>query len=197
MRRRPAVLAALAASVALAACGGDAEHEFAGYEVVPAPQVGDVTLPDLANGGAEFTMRAPADGLLLVYFGYTNCPLECPTTLGDVGVIERALALDEPGVDDRIEVAMVSIDPARDLPVLADYVAGFVPDGHALGTDDDPVLRAAANAFGASYTVVNDQVAHSTHLYAVDDTGTNVMQWTFPTDRDALQADIAALLDDA
>lgn len=191
MRR---LLAPVVAAALLTACGGDEPHQFAGYDVQPEPQVGDVTLPDLAAGGADFTMRAPADGLLLVYFGYTNCPLECPTTLGDVAVIEQALALDEPGIDDRIEVAMVSIDPARDLPVLADYVTGFVPDGHALGTADDVVLSAAANAFGASYVVVDDQVSHSTQLYAVDDTGTNVMQWTFPTPRDALQADIAALL---
>ena len=194
MTRRLNALAALAAAAALAACGSD-PHEYAGYNVQPQPQVGTVALPDLARDGSEFTMRAPDDGLLLVYFGYTNCPLECPTTLGDVAVVERALALDEPGVDDRIEVAMVSIDPARDLPVLAEYVAGFVPDGHALGTSDDTALRAAADAFGASYVVVNDQVSHSTHLYAVDDTGTSVMQWTFPTELDALQADIAALLD--
>jgi protein SCO1/2 len=195
VRRPLTALATVAALVTLTACGGDEPHEFVGYNVQPEPQVGAVTLPDLAADGAEFTMRAPADGLLLVYFGYTNCPLECPTTLGDLAVIEQALALDEPGVDDRIEIAMVSIDPARDLPVLADYVAGFVPGGHALGTDDDTVLRAAADAFGVSYMVVNDQVSHSTHLYAVDDTGASVMQWTFPTERDALQADIAALLD--
>ncbi|HWL45288.1 MAG TPA: SCO family protein [Ilumatobacter sp.] len=184
---------ALAALGLLAGCGSD-PHEFAGLTVEPLPQVGDVTLPDLANGGAPFTMRAPDGGLLLVYFGYTNCPFECPTTLGDVSLIERALAVDDPGIDQRIELAMVTVDPARDLPVLADYVTGFVADGHALGTDDDTVLRAAADAFLVSYQVAGEQVAHSTHLYAVDDTGANVMVWTFPTDRDALQADIKALL---
>lgn len=188
--------AAVAAVVMLAGCGGE-PHEYAGYAIAPAPDVGDIVLPDLAADGAPFPMRAPADGLLFVYFGYTNCPLECPTTLGDVAVVERALALDEPGVDDRIEVAMVTVDPARDLPVLAEYVAGFVPDGHALGTDDDTVLRAAAATFLADYEVQGDRVGHSTHLYAVDDTGTNVMTWTFPTERDALEADVRALLDES
>lgn len=190
--RRLAV-AALAA-LTLTACGGTA-HEYAGYAIEPFPVVGGVSLPDLAEGGADFAFRGPPDGLLLVYFGYTNCPLECPTTLGDLGVSERALELDDPGIGDRIDVALVTVDPARDLPVAADYVHGFVPDGHALGTDDDSVLRTAADAFGVSYQVNGDLVSHSTHLYAVDDQGQVVMTWTFPTEQPALQADIAALLD--
>lgn len=186
MSRRLAVAVGLAA-LALAACGGG-EHEFAGYALEPAPQVGAVTLPDLAAGGADFTMRAPDDGLLLVYFGYTNCPMECPTTLGDAALVIDA-------VDDPVELAMVTVDPARDLPVLADYVAGFVADGHALGTDDPARLRAAADAFGVTYQVRDDQVAHSTHLYAVDDSGAVVMTWTFPTELKALEADVKELLD--
>ncbi len=189
------IAAAVAVIAAASACGSD-PHEYAGYALEPAPQVGEIVLPDLAAGGEPFAMRAPEGGLLFVYFGYTNCPLECPTTLGDVAVVERALALDEPDVADRIEVAMVTIDPARDLPVLADYVTGFVDDGHALGTDDDAVLRTAAQAFLADYEVRGERVGHSTHLYAVDDTGTNVMTWTFPTERDALEADVRALLDE-
>lgn len=190
MRR---LLAVAAAAATFAACGSD-PHEYVGVTYNPPVQVGDVRLPDLTADGAEFTMRGPDDGLLFVYFGYTNCPLECPTTLGDVGAIERALSLDDPGIADRIDLAMVTIDPARDLPVLADYVTGFVPDAHALGTADDDVLDAAATKFGVTYQVQGEQVAHTTHLFAVDDTGTNVMIWTFPTDRNALQADIQALL---
>lgn len=189
---RRLVLAA-AAVTALAACGSD-PHEYVGVTPRPAAEVGDVSLPELTAGGGEFAMRGPDDGLLFVYFGYTNCPLECPTTLGDIGAIERALSLDDPGIADRIDVAMVTIDPARDLPVLADYVAGFVPDAHALGTADDGALEQAATKFGVTYQVSGGQVAHTTHLFAVDDTGTNVMIWTFPTDRNALQADIEALL---
>lgn len=191
-RARAAAVAAVATAV-LAACGSD-PHEFAGYALDPLPEVGEVTLPDLADGGAPFTMQAPADGLLLVYFGYTNCPLECPTTLTDVALVEQAIALDDPGAAKRIEVAMVSVDPDRDLPVLADYVRGFVPDGHALGTADETELARAAKPFGVSYLVRGDQVSHSTHLYAVDEAGVNVMQWTFPTEPAALEADVRELL---
>lgn len=175
-----------AGALVLAACGGG-EHEYTGYPIEPAPQVSAVSLPDLAAGGEAFAFAAPADGLLLVYFGYTNCPHECPTTLTDASAVQAELG-------EQVEVAMVSVDPARDLPVLADYVTGFVPAGHALGTDDQAVLREAADAFGVTYQVQGDQVAHSTQLYAVDDAGRVVMAWTFPTAPADLEADVRALL---
>jgi len=183
---RRAVAAVALATVALGACGGG-QHEFTGYEVQPAPEVGNVTLPDLADGGEDFVFRASTDGLLLVYFGYMNCPHECPTTMTDAAAVQADLG-------DQVEVAMVTVDPGRDLAGLADYVGGFTATGHALGTDDPSRLRAAADAFGVTYQVQNDQVAHSTHLYGVDDTGTVVMTWTFPTPLDALRADVKALL---
>jgi protein SCO1/2 len=190
MRRLAALAVAL---LALGACGSD-PHEFAGHRTEPAPQVGGTALPDLADGGAEFAFRAQPGELLLVYFGYTNCPDACPATLGDTAIAEREIDLDTPGAAERIDVAMVTVDPERDLPVVADYVAAFHADGHALGTDDPAALRAAAVAFGASYEVAGDEVAHSDHLYAVDDTGTVVMTWTWPTPLDALTADLRELL---
>jgi len=183
-------LAALAAAaLVLGACGGGS-HEYAGYTFDPPQQVGAVTLPDLTADGEAFTMRAPADGLLLVYFGYTNCPMECPTTMADA-----ALVIDQVATDDQpVELAMVTVDPDRDLAGLADYVTAFEPGAHALGTDDTAALRTAADAFGVTYQVRDDQVAHSTHLYAVDAAGTVVMVWTFPTEQPALAADVKALL---
>ena len=182
--------------LALAACGSE-PHQFAGHRSEPAPQVGGLALPDLANDGAEFAMRAQPGELLLVYFGYTNCPDACPATLGDTAIAEQQIDLDSPGAAERIDVAMVTVDPDRDLPVVADYVTAFHADGHALGTDDPAALRATAEAFGASYEVVGDQVGHSTHLYAVDDTGTVVMTWVWPTELPALTADLGELLVDA
>lgn len=195
MNRALAATAAVAI-VALAACGSD-PHEFAGYQMEPAPQVGDVTLPDLADGGRPFALRAEPGELLLVYFGYTNCPDACPTTLTDTSIAERQIEVDSPGAADRIDMAMITVDPDRDLDVLADYVQGFHEDGHALGTDDPAALAAAAQPFGVTYLVNGAEVSHSTHLYAVDDTGTVVMTWTWPTELDALTADLKELLKDA
>jgi len=210
MRRR--LVAALAAATLLAACGGEA-RELSGYRREPAPQVGAVTLPDLAAGGAPFPLRARPGGLLLVYFGYTNCPDACPTTLADTALAEQRLDADDPGAADRIDMAMITVDPARDLPVIADYLRGFHPDGHALGTDDPQALADAAAPFGASYQVVaageattagtahdhatepgEPTVAHSTELYAVDEGGTVVLTWPWPTPLGELTEDLRTLL---
>jgi protein SCO1/2 len=180
--------------IALASCGGEA-RQLAGYSVEPVPAVGDIVLPDLTNDGADFALRADAGKVLVVYFGYTNCPDFCPNTLTNVKLARQQL--DDPAA---LEMAMVTVDPARDLPTLAGYVTGFIPDAHALGTTDDSQLAQAASAFGVSYEVSTDsngqpEVAHTTLLYAVDDTGHVVLAWPFGVSIDDLAADIDQLLD--
>ena len=150
-------------------------------------------------------MRAEPDGLLLVYFGYTNCPDFCPTTMSDVKLARARL--DEP---ERVSVAMVTVDPDRDFVVdpercadeivLACYVTSFVDDAHALGTDDPALLSAAAAPFGAAYNVTQNgdevQVDHTTSLYAVDDAGRLVLTWQFGVSIDDLASDMEQLLEE-
>jgi protein SCO1/2 len=180
--------------LALASCGGES-RQLAGYSVEPVPAVGDIALPDLSNDGAEFALRADTGKILVVYFGYTNCPDFCPNTMTNVKLARQQL--DDPA---KLEMAMVTVDPARDLGTLASYVTSFIPDAHALGTADDGELARAASAFGVSYDVSTDsngepEVAHTTLLYAVDDTGHVVLAWPFGVSIDDLAADIDQLLD--
>ncbi len=197
--RRRWLASAVSTMLVLTACGGGNERELAGYRREPAPRVGDLTLPDLSNGGADFALRADPDQLLVVYFGYTNCPDFCPTTMSDLRLALRRLD----GRDaDRVDVAMVTIDPERDLPVLAGYIASFFDDGHALGTEDESQLQTVAAPFGVGYEVTRDEsgevvdVAHSTSLYAIDDNGDLVLTWQFGVAIDDLAADLAWLLDE-
>ena len=194
---RRTITAGLVAFVALtlAACGGAGARELAGYDVEPLPAVGDITLPDLTNDSAAFPLRADPGKILLVYFGYTNCPDFCPNTMANIKLARQKL--DDPS---KLEMAMVTVDPGRDLPTLASYVTGFISDGHALGTDDDAVLRQAASAFGVSYEVSTDssgktEVAHTTLLYAVDSAGHVVLAWPFGVSIDDLANDVDYLLD--
>ena len=64
----------------LAACGGD-DRELVGLTRDPEPQVDAVALPDVSHGGAPFEFRAAGGRAAVVYFGYTNCPDVCPTTM--------------------------------------------------------------------------------------------------------------------
>lgn len=191
-RRLLALVVATAAFAALSA--GCSTREFAGFVREPAPDVSALSLPDTSTGD-DLTLRAQTGGLLMVYFGYTNCPDYCPTTMS-----ELKIALRRAGDPATVDVAMVTVDPDRDGPILADYVGSFFPGGHALVTYDDALLAEVAAPFGASYLVSTDddgsvEVAHSTALYAVDDTGRLVMTWPFGIDIDEMAADIEDLLD--
>lgn len=183
-------------SAADGAAGGEQVDTYSGYTVDPPPEVGDVSVPR-ADGSGDFVMAAEAGGLDIVYFGYTFCPDVCPTTMADV---RKALAELPDDEAERVQVAMVTIDPARDTAELLDgYVTNFVPDGVALRTDDDAALRAVTDAFGADYSVeTNDEgeveVGHTAELYAVDDAGTIVMQWPFGTDYQSIARDLRSLL---
>lgn len=154
--------------------------------------VGDIALPDASRNGTPFALRAGTDGMLIVYFGFTSCPDVCPTTLADVKSALSGLA----DAHDRVAVAMVTVDPERDLDATLDsYLRFFVPGGHALRTADDDLLRAAADAFGADYDVVTSsdgtvEVTHTAYLYGVDDAGSIAIVWPFGAEPDRIRSDI-------
>jgi protein SCO1/2 len=175
---------------------GCSDPTLAGMVREPPPAVSEISLPDMAAGGEKFTTTAAPGGLLLVYFGYTNCPDICPTTMAD---LRKALTDLGDGVE-RIEVAMITVDPERDIPDrLVAYIQSFFDDGHALRTEDPAELRTAAEAFGVSYEVTTGEsgvteVAHSAFLFAVDATGHIVVQWPFGTTWQDIRDDLDKLL---
>jgi protein SCO1/2 len=191
--------AAAAVVLAAAACGDDGdEAALRGIERLPIPDVSEPTLPDATADGADFSFVADDGEILLVYFGYTSCPDVCPTTLADVRTALRELPEDDA---ERVDLAMVTIDPAVDTgELLTGYVQTFVPDAHALVTTDDDRLRAAADTFGADYGVATDddgepEVFHTGFLYGVDDEGRLVVTWSFGTPPDDYVNDLGILLD--
>ncbi|MEZ5282716.1 MAG: SCO family protein [Acidimicrobiales bacterium] len=195
--RSAALAAVVAVSLVLAACGGD-EHTFAGYERTPTPNVADLSLPSVEADGSQtpFNFVAEEGGLLLVYFGYTRCPDVCPTTLADVRQALRDIGDDA----DRVDLAMVSIDPLVDTPeILTNYVRSFVDGSVALRSEDEAVLRPVANGFGADYGTTevdgDSEVFHTASLYAIDDRGDMVLIWSFGTPASGIAADLEHLLD--
>ena len=185
MAERRSLAAAAVAAVAvltLVACGsgdsvdGDdaapttvvdgAERVLAGIVRDPAPAVDATTLPSLTNAGEDVAFRADPGGLQAVYFGYTNCPDVCPTTMADWTVALRRLP---PEIAEQVSTVMVTVDPERDNDILTGYVQSFVPDAEAAGTLDADRLAAAAGPFGVSYDVTTDdegdiEVSHSGFL---------------------------------
>jgi protein SCO1 len=162
----------------------------------------DVTDPALRGSlplGADgrVTLVAPDRGVLLVYFGFLNCPDICPTTLADV---RSALGQLDATAIERIELAFITVDPARDGPTeLAAYLRHFSPRFHALREPGAP-LDSALDAFLASARITEADdgtidVSHTAVLYAVDDRGLVLVEWPFGTSARALADDLRVLLD--
>lgn len=209
--RRRIVGLACAAVLALAACGSDeprtastdasapattGERVLAGIVRDPAPSVDANPVPSLTNPGTDVVFRGEPGGYQAVYFGYTNCPDVCPTTMADWTIALRRLPED---ISSRIDTVMVTVDPERDNELLTGYVQSFVPDAEAAGTLDPDVLAAAAEPFGASYSVTTDddgdvEVAHSGFLYFVDDQGKLLVTWPFGISSQDMAADVEQLV---
>jgi protein SCO1/2 len=148
-RRRPraAALASAVAALLLAGCGGSASgsqspstgHEhgsapavvqgaddtYAGLDLAEPYRRPTFTLTDTDGAAYDFrqqTARRPT----LLYFGYTQCPDVCPTTLADIAVALRGM---DPAVAQRVQVVFVTTDPKTDTPaVLGEYLRRFDAD---------------------------------------------------------------------
>jgi len=134
LTRRP-FLAALA--LLLAACGAGAPH-FEGSDVTGASFGHDFSLTDSA--GHTRTLADYRGKAVALFFGYTQCPDVCPTTLAALAEAMKKLGPDA----DRVQVLFVTVDPARDTPaLLAEYVASFHPRLLGLSGSEAEVAAAA------------------------------------------------------
>ena len=146
--------------------------------------------------GAPIDLATFGGDLVLIYFGYTNCPDVCPTTLSQV-----ARALDELGDDaERVHVMMISVDPERDeLTMLGDYVRSFDPSFIGASGEFDDVER-VASTYGVDFAAEETSpdgaydVDHSATLMGVDGDGRLRIVWPALLDVDALAADLRELL---
>ncbi len=85
--------------------------------------------------------------VVVLFFGYTQCPDICPTTLADLAHVLRLLGQDVV----RVQVLFATLDPQRDTPeLLAKFVPAFHPSFLALYGDEQTTDQ-AARAFGVSY----------------------------------------------
>src|SRR6266498_1841108 len=81
---------------------------FRGAVITPPWHAPEVHLTD--QNGQPFKMSSQRGKVVLLYFGYVNCPDECPLTLAHTKLARESLG--ERAMD--VQVVMVSTDPARD-----------------------------------------------------------------------------------
>jgi protein SCO1/2 len=154
----------------VASCGSQ-KPAFQNIDITGANFGRDFSLTD-QNGVprklADFRGKA-----VVIFFGYTQCPDVCPTTLADLASAMQALGAES----DRVQVLFVTIDPERDTPqVLASYVPNF--DKRFLGLYGDAAATAnTAREFKVFYQKVDGPTPtsytmdHSAGSYVFDPEG--------------------------
>jgi protein SCO1/2 len=166
MRRRQCLL--LAAALPLAACdrlgslgSPSSAGGFQGIDITGADYAKELALPDIdgrARSLAEFRGKA-----VVVFFGFTQCPDVCPTTLAELAALRKQLG----PLGERLQTVFVTVDPERDTPeLLRRYVAAFDPGAAVLRGTPEATL-AFAKSFKVFYQKVPGKEAGS---YSVDHT---------------------------
>jgi protein SCO1 len=170
MRRRqtrlPGGFASLAFVVTLlsVSCWADDESPFYASKLGATKPAPDFTLTD--QNGRPFSSASLRGSLVLLSFGFTHCPNNCPTTLANVANIYRALS---PADQKQLQVMFVTVDPQRDTPaVLRNYVNFFDP--HFIGlTGRTDQIKDVAKA----YAIDADEysLGHTTGVFLLSRNG--------------------------
>ena len=186
---------ALAASTAglLAACG-ESRPQFSSIDLTGADYAKDFRLPD--QDGKIRSLQDFRGKVVVVFFGYTQCPDVCPTTLTELAQVKKLLGPD----GDKLQVVLVTVDPQRDTPeVLKGYLANFDPAFIALrGTPEQ--LAAVAKDFKVFYkktegkTPTSYSMDHSAASYVYDTRGRLRLYTRYGNGAPALASDIKLLL---
>ena len=155
-------------TLVLSACGPQ-QFQFRSTDVTGAEFGRDFSLRD-----ADGKVRTLADfrgKLVMIFFGFTQCPAVCPTALLNAAEVKRALGSD----GDRVQVLFITLDPERDTPeLLRQYATAFDPGFVGLYADLEGTRRVAQEfrvfyqkvPTGGSYTI-----DHSALTYVYDAQG--------------------------
>jgi len=160
--------------------------------MAPARALPDFSLID--QEGRPFGPERLKGRWSLVFFGYTNCPDFCPTTLATLAAMEKRLRSDHAAVSP--QVIFVSVDAKRDTPAqLAKYVPYFDPEFIGVTAPDQSTLEAFAARLGVAVVLTPQPdggytVDHSAAIFVVDPDGKLAAVLTGPFSASALQTDI-------
>jgi protein SCO1/2 len=188
------LLATVLAAALLAGCG-PGKPSFKSVDVTGADFGRELKLTD--HTGKPRTLTDFQGKVVVVFFGFTQCPDVCPTTLVEMKAVKEKLGKD----GERVQVLFVTVDPERDTPeLLAKYVPAFDPTFIGLYGDAEATAR-TAKEFKVFYKKVpgssptNYSVDHTAALYIYDPSGRLRLFAKHAQGADALAYDIKLLLD--
>jgi len=142
----------------LSACS-EPKQNFNAVDITGADYAKDFALKD--TDGKVRTMADFKGKVVVLFFGYAQCPDVCPTTMTEMAQVKQELGKD----GDRLQVVFVTVDPARDTPeVLKAYMGAFDPSFIALIPTPDELV-ATAKDFKVYYKKVEGKTPTS---YSMD-----------------------------
>ncbi len=163
-----------------------------GIDLTGATYGQDFRLTDTA--GQVRTLADYRGSVVMLFFGFAQCPDVCPTALARAVEVKRLLGVDA----SRLRVLFITIDPERDTPeVLREYMSAFDPEFVGLRGDEVTTL-ATAKAFkvfyqkvatGSSYTM-----DHTALTYVFDPQGRLRIALRHEQNAAAYAADVRTLL---
>lgn len=177
----------------MAACSPKNAPSFTALDITGAEYARDFRLLD-----AEGRPRTLADyrgKVVLVFFGFTQCPDVCPTTMAELAELRRRLGPD----GEKVQGVFVSVDPERDTPeVLKGYLTAMDPSFVGLtGSPDE--IKAVAKEFKVFYQKVETPsggytIDHTAGSYIFDPQGQVRLFARYGMPIDQLTADVRQLL---
>ena len=195
--RRLTVLGGLCAAL-LAGCSdkpADATaSSFASIDITGADYATGFQLTD--HNGQVRTLGDFKGKVVVIFFGFTQCPDVCPTSMSELAEVKRLLGAD----GDKLQGLFVSVDPERDTPeIMKAYMASFDPSFLALYTTPDG-LPDLAKRFRIYYKKVQGSTPtsytmdHSAGSYVYDTQGRVRLYTRYGSGAPALAGDVKKLL---
>ena len=202
--RRTLLWMAAAAAMAVAGLSG-CDRLGLGSSAKPSFKAVDITGAEYAQGfdlqdvnGQRRTLADFKGKVVVVFFGYTQCPDVCPATMAELAQVKRGLGEDAA----RVVGVFVTVDPERDSPeLLKAYLGHFGPDMVGLWGSPDEV-RATAKSFKVFYskapgkTETSYTVDHTAGSYVFDTKGQIRLFTRYGSGAEALTHDLKLLLAD-
>jgi protein SCO1/2 len=192
------LILAAAATTWLTACdrpgGGAARPSFKGVDITGADYAKELNLLDA--DGKPRTLADFKGKVTVIFFGYTQCPDVCPSTLAELAAARQLLGADGA----RVQGVFVTVDPERDTAtILKAYVGSFGNDLVALRGSLDETKVAAKN-FKVFYAKVPGKtdtsytMDHTAGSYVLDAAGRVRLFTRYGVGPQALAADLKILL---
>ncbi|HYP72390.1 MAG TPA: SCO family protein [Variovorax sp.] len=186
-------LLAAGSTLALAGCM-KATQSFNAVDITGADYAKDFSLKD-ANGATR-TLADFKGKVVVLFFGYAQCPDVCPTTMTEMAQVKQQLGADA----DKLQVVFITVDPERDTPdVMKAYMGAFDPAFVALIPTTEQ-LTAVAKDFKVYYKKVEGKTPtsysmdHSAASYVYDPQGRLRLYSRYGTGVAPMVADVKTLL---